>query len=171
VGDPLNLTNYTKTLRNNGQIPMCSLLTRLQLFLLIFTLGVPVTLCAETQFRITATPSLSNDGRIVVSWESPSDGQVHIQQALDGRFETPSTLYRGSDSASVITGLVDGDYHYRGRLERRDGTYSEWSPAINISVEHHSLPRAISFFLLGLVVFMATLLLIIFGARRHGTGA
>jgi hypothetical protein len=139
--------------------------------MLLFALTVPVTVCAETQFTIAATPAHSNDGRVVVSWESPTDGQVHIQQALERNFLTPATLYRGIDSASVITGLVDGDYHYRGRLERADGTFSDWSPTLDITVEHHSLSRALAFFLLGLVVFLATLLLIILGARRHGTDA
>jgi 4-amino-4-deoxy-L-arabinose transferase-like glycosyltransferase len=137
--------------------------------MILFALTVPVTVCAEVQFTIAATPTLSNDGRVVVSWELPSDGQVHIQQDRGGDFKTSSTLYRGNDSASVITGLADGDYHYRGRLERPDGTYSDWSQRVTITVAHHSLPRALFFFLLGLVVFVATLLLIILGARRHGT--
>jgi hypothetical protein len=148
---------------------MCYLLIRLQTLLLFFPLLAPITVSAAAQFSIAATPAHSNDGRVVVSWESPSDGQVHIQQGLDQKFKAASTLYHGNDSASVITGLVDGDYYYRGRLERSDGTFSDWSPTVNITVEHHSLSRALSFFLLGLVVFVATLLLIILGARRHGT--
>ncbi|MES9945375.1 MAG: fibronectin type III domain-containing protein [Candidatus Thiodiazotropha sp.] len=137
----------------------------------MFTLTLPFAVCAEPQFTIAAAPSLSNDGRVVVSWESPSDGRVHIQHAQDEAFSSPSTLYRGNDSASVITGLVDGEYFYRGRMERADGTFSDWSPRVNITVEHHSLFRALSFFLLGCVVFVATLLLIILGAMRHGTDA
>lgn len=150
---------------------MCYRLKRLPALLLLFTLSLPVAVYAEAQFTMTATPTLSNDGRVVVSWESPSVGQVHLQQGLDRRFNAPSTLYRGNDSASVITGLVDGDYYYRGRLERPDGTFSDWSPMVTVTVSHHSLPRAFSFFLLGLIVFVATLLLIISGARRHGTDA
>jgi hypothetical protein len=118
---------------------------------------------------VAASPSHSNDGRIVVSWETPPSGRVHIQQDLNGEFTTPTTLYTGRDNASVVTGLVDGDYHYRGRLEAPDGTLSGWSPVVKVTVEHHSLLRAISFFLVGLVVFLATLLLIMIGARRHGT--
>lgn len=150
---------------------MCFRFIRRQAFLLLFTLTLPFAVCAEAQFTIAAAPSLSNDGRVVVSWESPSDGRVHIQYARDEVFTSQSTLYLGQDTASVITGLVDGDYHYRGRMERPDGTFSDWSPTVNITVEHHSLFRALSFFLLGCVVFVATLLLIILGARRHGTGA
>ena len=94
---------------------MCFRFIRRQVFLLLFALTVPVTVCAEAQFTLTATPAQSNDGRVVVSWESPTDAQVHIQQGLDGEFKAPSA------------------------------------------------------FLLGFVVFVATLPLIIVGARRHGT--
>jgi hypothetical protein len=121
---------------------------------------------AEAQLTIAVSPSHSNDGRVVVSWEAPSAGRVHIQQDQTGEFAIPSTLYIGSDNASVVTGLIDGDYHYRGRLETADGTVSPWSPTVKVTVEHHSMNRAFFFFLVGLVVFLATLLLIVVGARR-----
>jgi hypothetical protein len=65
--------------------------------------------------------------------------------------------------------MVDGDYYYRGRLEGLDGTPSQWSPVVGVTVEHHSLIKALGFFLVGLVVFLATLFLIAIGAKRHRT--
>lgn len=150
---------------------MCYRLIRLQALLLTLAAMAPVSVNAEAPFTITASPSHSNDGKVVVSWQTPALGQVHIQQDRNHKFETPTTRYIGHDGASVVTGLVDGAYHYRGRLEAPDGTHSQWSPIVKVTVEHHSLARAISFFLVGLVVFVATLLLIIVGARRRGTDA
>jgi hypothetical protein len=151
---------------------MCYRLIRLQTLLLIITVSLPAMVGAQAQFTIAASPGHSNDGRVVVSWETPPGRRVHIQQDQTGAFEMPSTLYHGSDNASVVTGLVDGHYHFRGRLETADGTASQWSPSVKVTVEHHSLSRALFFFMVGLVVFLATLLLIVLGARRHdGTGS
>ncbi len=147
---------------------MCSPLTRVQALLFLSAFILPLTVCGEARFNIAASPTLSTDGKVVISWESAANTQVVIQQDSNPAFIAPSTLYRGSDSASVVTGLVDGDYHYRGRLDNPDGTFSGWSPTVDVRVQHHSLPRAFSFFFVGLVVFVATLSLIILGARRHG---
>jgi hypothetical protein len=43
-----------------------------------------------------------------------------------------------------------------------------WSEVVNVSVEHHSLPKAVGFFISGLIVFAATLFMIINGARKSG---
>jgi hypothetical protein len=43
-----------------------------------------------------------------------------------------------------------------------------WSEAGNMKVEHHSLSKAIGFFITGLIVFAATLFMIVSGARKTG---
>jgi len=123
---------------------------------------------AQEPFSLSASPLLSNDGKTVLTWSAPENARVNIQQSADSNFTDPSILYQGRDSATVITGLMDGDYHYRGRIETADGSVSPWSSPTSITVKHHSLVRAFSFFMTGLLVFLATLLLIVLGARGQG---
>jgi hypothetical protein len=145
--------------------------TRLKALILLSILSVPGVGAAEEQLVLSASSAYSNDGKATISWRSPAEAYVNIQQDHAKEFDTPSTLYRGKDSATVVTGLIDGDYYFRGRLEYADGRRSNWSQPLNIRVEHHSLARAFGFFSVGLVVFLATLLLIILGARRQGADA
>jgi hypothetical protein len=135
------------------------------LFWPFFGTGVAIE---TTPFEISLNPNVSSDGTATLSWETGQQKSVLIQAGRDPSFTQATTLYRGSDSASVITGLVDGDYFYRGREEYADGRIAPWSETISLHVKHHSLARAGGFFLLGSIVFLATTLLIVFGAKRGG---
>lgn len=118
---------------------------------------------------ISASPTDSSDGSTRLSWSVPEGGRVHIQRGSSADFSAPLSLYQGTDSASVITGLTDGRYFFRGRIQFSGGHSSSWSEPVAVTVEHHALHRTLVFFLLGAVVFLATLLLIVIGARRSRT--
>lgn len=92
---------------------------------------------------------------------------VDIESSRDKLFSNPVNLYQGGDEATVLTGLSDGAYYFRGRYLDQNGVSSPWSEPVSLSVEHHSLVKALSFFSIGAVVFVATLLLIILGAKRQ----
>ena len=142
----------------------------LQSVLLLFLLLGAVAAESEDNFELVVSPSQSNDGMANLSWSIAGGASVHIEKSPNPDFTRPVTLYRGKDGATVITGLVDGEYHFRGRQELPDGRFSPWSDPVTLVVTHHTLTRAVTFFSIGAVVFLATLLLILFGAKRQGVG-
>ena len=138
----------------SGQVLIC-------LFLCHFALsavGAPA---------LSLAPAQSTDGKATLSWDIPQGARVEVESSLDNRFINVTTLYQGSDRSTVLTGLSDGSYHFRVRAVHQNGAISPWSEPVNLLVEHHSLVKAMSFFVIGAVVFVATLWLIILGARRH----
>lgn len=144
-------------------------------YTLIFTLswlffGTAIE-ASEAPFEISLSQTISSDGVAELSWPVVSgQASVVVQKSQDPDFTQATILYRGSDSASVITGLMDGEYYFRARNEYPDGGFSAWSETVSLAVEHHSLTKATLFFAMGGVVFLATTLLITFGTRRGGEG-
>lgn len=130
------------------------------LFLCLFTLS------AASAPLLSLAPTLSTDGKATLSWKLPEGASVEVESSLDNRFGNTVSLYQGSDRSTVLTGLSDGSYHFRARIVHQNGAISPWGEPVNLLVEHHSLTKAMSFFAIGAVVFVATLLLIILGARR-----
>lgn len=120
---------------------------------------------------LDASPKLSSDGSVRLSWSVPAGGSVDVQRDSQPAFSSPTTLYQGADGASVITGLNDGEYYFRARYESADGHLSDWSDTVAVTVRHHSLTRAAVFFAVGAVVFLSTLLLIVTAARGQETSA
>lgn len=99
----------------------------------------------------------SNEGYYQLSWDS--DEAVSLIEADSPDFSDGIVIYTGLDSGHVVSGKPDGVWFYR--LEAADGGDILSDPAV-ITVRHHSLGRAFSFFALGAVVFVATLGLIFF---------
>jgi hypothetical protein len=113
-----------------------------------------------------ASPVASSDGVIQLHWAL--DGRrVELQRAADAAFAHPVTLYRGTDSASLRSGLVDGRYFFRLRALQADGRPGPWSKPLAVRVAHHAALRAWGMFGLGALVFLATLGLVVWGGRRE----
>jgi hypothetical protein len=119
-----------------------------------------------------AAPELNSDTRLStagyfqLSWSAPSSTltsseQYVLQQAENPDFNDAKTLYQGPDQASVISGLGDRTYYYRVRLV----IDPDWSETLAVEVKHHSLSRAIGFFTLGALMFLATAIVLLRGAR------
>jgi hypothetical protein len=96
-----------------------------------------------------------------LSW-GPGASEFELQEADGPGFERPTTLYRGPDTATVISGRPDGTWHYRVRAVTDTGAGS-WSNPIAVTVDHHDLGRALTFLALGCGVFVATALTIVRG--------
>jgi hypothetical protein len=64
-----------------------------------------------------------------------------------------------------MTGLPNGRYTYRIRVVE-NASPGPWSTPASVTVAHHSLIRAFSFFGVGLLVFLATIALILRGERN-----
>jgi len=130
---------------------------------------LPLIASANGQVAIKSSTTISNDGSFTLSWEIPRNSRIELQQATK-QTDTFKTIFKGTDSATVITGLPDGDYLYRARLTDAQGDLSDWSPVLVIKVQHHSISRALSFFLIGAIVFVGTLLLIMLGGKASRQG-
>jgi hypothetical protein len=110
--------------------------------------------------------SESNEGYFQLRWEA--EEPIRLVEATDPGFRDAAVLYRGSDTASVISGKPDGIWYYR--IEAADGGAILTDP-ITVTVRHHSLQRAFSFFALGAVVFVMTLGLILLARpKAHERG-
>jgi hypothetical protein len=118
--------------------------------------------------EIKADQSISTSGYFQLSWHLESAGkgsqvnQFIVQQSRSKDFEKSNILYQGSDTASLISGLPDGKYFYRVQKQGQAG----WSNVVQVDVQHHSLGTAVQFFFAGLLVFIATLFMILKGVRQ-----
>lgn len=124
-----------------------------------------VGVCLFLNLMLAASPLLSatlepaelesNEGYYQLSWDAAES--VSLIEAESPDFSDGIVIYSGRDTGHVVSGKPDGVWHYR--IEAVDGGDILSDPAV-ITVRHHSLMRALSFFALGAVVFLATLGLI-----------
>lgn len=113
--------------------------------------------------ELAAAPELSNTGHYRVSWTSPGEGVAFsLQEATAEDFADARTIYQGPQVATVVSGKLDGTYHYRIRAGQ-----GPWSEPIEVTVRHRSLTQAFAFMAVGATVFAATAALIVTGHRRH----
>ena len=108
-----------------------------------------------------APPERSTDGGFTLAWEA--DEPVQLEQASGPDYADARILYRGRDTSTVVSGLPDGEYRFRLRAAGAN----EWSDVATVTVEHHSLGRAFSFFAVGAVVFLVLIGTIVRGSVRH----
>ena len=120
---------------------------------------------AHAQPQLHSDTTLSSEGYFQLSWQTQQEARYELQQARNASFSDARTLYQGRDNASVISGLADGQYYYRLR-SLPDGS---WSEGVAVEVKHHPLSRAFGFFTLGAAMFLATVGVLIKGARSRRT--
>jgi len=119
---------------------------------------------------IAQAPVLHSDSEVATAgyyqlgWQADA-GDFELVEATRPDFTDARLLYQGPDLATVLSGKPDGDYYYRIRALDADGA-SPWSEAVHVTVRHHPLARALTFLVLGAIVFVATLLLILRGEAR-----
>lgn len=120
---------------------------------------------------LNASTDLANAGYFQLFWEVNADSKTYqLQESMTQDFSNVKTIYQGIDNARVISGLANGNYFYRVReLSATESGEVEWSKAVNVTVQHHNLTRAMSFFFLGLLVFLATLVAIISGSKNSSS--
>ncbi len=108
----------------------------------------------------------------MLSWRSAQAGLdpavFSLQESRSEDFSRPREIYRGPDASRVMSGKEDGLYHYRVGIQVEGALV--WSDPVQVEVRHHSLRRAFSFFLVGLVVFLATAGVVLVGARSDPSG-
>lgn len=113
--------------------------------------------------RLSTDSQIASAGYFRLNWETEAD-QIELQEASNPEFRNPIIAYIGPDRAAVISGKPDGTWYYRVRgLDKPKA--GPWSESVSVSVAHHGLSRALMFLSLGIIVFVATVLMII---RGHG---
>ena len=122
---------------------------------------------AKPEAPVLASDSqLATAGYYQLSWQPGIHGAPHknisfeLQQATSADFSQAEVIYRGQDMARVFSGMPDGEYFYRVGTIDEDSSISRWSQVINVSVKHHSLQKAVGFFIAGALVFLITLVFI-----------
>lgn len=116
---------------------------------------------------LDASSEVAAAGYFQLRW-ALDDAEViryRVEEAADPDFREAATLYEGADRATVISGRGDGVFHYRVRAVLENGDHSAWSEPRRVEVAHHPLGQAIGLFILGGVVFLATVGLIVAGSR------
>ncbi|WP_455209612.1 hypothetical protein [Kaarinaea lacus] len=149
----------------------------------MFFCCAPVIVNAAPKLTVDMDIATAGYYRLTWSVDKAQAGAVFVlQEAITSRFENPQITYRGPDLATVISGKSDGMYYYRVRRTqpneseeissdavKPEGVMSEeamWSEVVRVDVQHHSLSKAVGFFIAGLIVFAATLFMIVNGARK-----
>ena len=113
--------------------------------------------------ELTSNTDMATAGFFKLSWQG-NLGPVEIQESRMPDFVVSHSLFPGGDNATVISGKPDGDWYYRARL-LNDTSDNDWSDTQKVIVKHHSLERAVFFFLTGLLMFIATCLLVFRGEK------
>jgi len=129
---------------------------------LIFLAAAPGALLAAP--HIETDTEVATAGYYVLRW-SAATTDVEVAEFANPGDGDPSIIYKGPDRATLISGQPDGTRIYRVR-EIGAGEPTAWSEPVSVTVAHHPLSRALTFFGIGAVVFLATLTLIVRGARR-----
>lgn len=119
----------------------------------------------------------NNAGQIKLIWSLPDSINAtekytfELQQAEDSLFNSAKLIYSGSDLASFISGLPNGDYFFRIRAQREgENEFSHWSETAILNVKHQSLKLAFTLFGLGALVFLSTVSVILYGNRKTEKG-
>ncbi|WP_018233269.1 hypothetical protein [Thioalkalivibrio thiocyanodenitrificans] len=147
------------------------------LWLLVLVVSFPGVLHAGSHApELSASPDLARAGYFHLRWalDDVDVDRYTVEEAADPDFTDPAVLYEGADRATVISGRSDGTFHFRVRASLADGGESGWSDTQTVEVVHHPRAQAIGLFILGGLVFLATVGLIVAGTsagRRAAGGA
>jgi hypothetical protein len=119
------------------------------------------------EIQLSSSTSVATAGNFTITWEAQGiAGDFQLEQSLNADFSDARIIYRGPDTASVISGLHNGKYHYRvAAVDGDSNEVSSRSKPLTVTVAHHSLTRAVTFFIVGFFVFIATLVVILRGNR------
>ena len=118
--------------------------------------------------ELSTSTDISTAGYFQLNWQGQNSSSLYqLEESANAQFSTTKLIYEGHDTASVISGRSNGKYLYRVREINTESKISgEWSEPVRISVEHHSLTKALGFFFIGLIVFVSTLLAIVRGSKQ-----
>ena len=119
---------------------------------------------------ITLAINLSSDTEIATAgyyqlhWKSERPVKRYVlQESHSQDFDKSKIIYQGNDLARVISGKSNNVYYYRV-IDRANPLID--SNIVKVTVSHHPLTTAFSFFSIGALVFLATLIVVFRGNRQ-----
>ena len=123
---------------------------------------------ASTLVVLESDTDMATAGYYQLRWES-ADAATRLVESTDPAFVDARVIYAGPDTARLVSGKPNGTYYYRLESDDRaaGAPVAVVSKTLKVTVEHHSMTRAFTFFATGAVVFAATLGLILLGGRRE----
>jgi hypothetical protein len=117
---------------------------------------------------------IASAGYYSLVWTSPAGPTMdespvyELVESTDAAFTDATVQYRGPDLATTISGRPNGTYYYRvRRTDQPSTTGPSWSNVHRVVVEHHSIGRAVTFLIIGGLVFAATLVVVLWGNRAE----
>lgn len=105
----------------------------------------------------------SKDGTFTLDWGGRPVASVRLglRREYQLQLSTPSNAgvfmdwYQGPDTRTFISGIPNGLVQARVRVRGDDGgAWSPWSETVSLTVEHHSMVKALSLMSLGLGVVL-----------------
>ncbi|MDZ7660887.1 hypothetical protein [Thiohalophilus sp.] len=134
--------------------------------LIFIPLFFATSICSAVELE--SDTDVATAGYYQLKWQNADKNvRFEIEEADNLAFDDARRLYQGRDRATVITGRPDGIYYYRARIAAVDGPTGSWSDTVKVEVDHHPLSRALGFFSIGAIVFIAILVAILIGNRRY----
>lgn len=117
------------------------------------------------QVQLSTNTDLATAGYFQLTWSTDSQSAPYVlQQSLTPSFSNYKIHYQGTDTASVLSGLSNGTYHFRV-LDKQEVA----SNIISVEVKHHSLGKAFGFFALGALMFCILIAVLIAASRKKET--
>jgi hypothetical protein len=124
----------------------------------------------------------STNGAFLLAWKPDEDAaldeaggqswEYELEEAPSPDFANTEVVYCGAFDSWFVSGRRDGAAHFRVRARAltdgdEPGPWSEWSAPKTIVIAHHDLRLALGLAGLGALVFAATAITLVVGARRR----
>ena len=113
--------------------------------------------------EISSSKPVATAGYYQLKWSGATNDYL-LQESRSKEFTSVNNIYQGQDSSTVISGKADGEYFYRITTPENK---SKFSNVVKVTVNHHPLENAFLFFIVGAIVFVATVLLIFKGNKKQ----
>jgi hypothetical protein len=132
----------------------------------------PVAPAAPVIVEPKAGKHRAPEGHVRIRWRYPGSAAVvktlrfELQQATTPSFANARIRYVGPDRACFLSGLPEGTFHYRVRALAHNGPKGPWSKPRTVQVRYASMGLVAALMVLGLLLLVATVLLILHGHRK-----
>lgn len=134
-----------------------------------FFLGGVLLGQASTKVEFTTpeeSPTTNTEGVVTLMWKpaEKSEGLTYeLQQSATADFSSFKTRYTGPDLGSVLSGLAEGEYHFRVRVAEPQG---DWSKPVAIEIKYIERWQVLLLLSVGVTVFVATIATLLAGHLR-----
>lgn len=97
----------------------------------------------------------SQNGSVLLEWQEDEAASTYeVEQSGTG--VVARTAYTGRLPSAHVSGMLPGTYRFRVRAQDESGAWSEWSPAVEVSVAYHPMGGVFVSLGLGAAVFLLT---------------